>query len=90
MNNPKEIEEKLQSIPNIRAFVPEVCDDYVKFSLLFPNNKLFMITIPTSGVAALYDNIFPFTYTINKDLQYQNAMGIDMIIGFIKTVTDEI
>ena len=89
MNNVKEIEEKLQSIPNIRAFVPEVCDDYVKFSLLFPENKLFMITVPTSGVGLEYGNVFPFTYSINKDIQYSNALNINVIIAYIKIAIDE-
>ena len=90
MNNIKEIEEKLQTIPNIRAFVPEEGSDYVKFSLLFPENKLFMISVPTSGIGLQYGNVFPFTYAINKDIEYQNVWDIDKIIIFIKTVTNEI
>jgi hypothetical protein len=86
---PTEIENRLRTeIKNIRAFVPEESSDSIKFSILFPENKLFMITIPTSGVGLEYGNVFPFTYSINKEIQYQNAWDIDAIITFIKTVTN--
>ena len=63
MNNPIEIEERLRAeVKNIRVFIPEECDEHVKYSLLLPEDRMFFITVNKIDIEGLKDNVFVFSY----------------------------
>ena len=90
MNNPIEIEERLRAeVKNIRVFIPEECDEHIKYSLLLPGDRMFFITVPK--IEGLEDNVFAFTYFKNRELQFADGMVFETIIKFInEVVTNDI
>ena len=59
MNNPIEIEERLRAEVNgIRVFIPEECDEHVKYSLLLPEDRMFFITVNKIVIEGLEDPVY--------------------------------
>ena len=87
MNNPIEIEERLRTeVKNIRVFIPEECDEHVKYSLLLPGDRMFFITVNKIDIEGLKDNVFVFSYFKERELQFAYYLEFDLIIKFINDV----
>ena len=87
MNNPIEIEERLRTeVKNMRVFIPEECDEHVKYTLLLPGDRMFFITVNMIDIEGLKDNVFVFSYFKNKEIQFAYYMEFELIIKFINDV----
>jgi len=63
----------LSELPFENASVELTKSNSLKYSLLFANDKLLLVTKPLSPIEELYDNEIVFSFFVNRELLLSNA-----------------